>query len=109
MKIFHLALEDAWSEAQAAGTYTVSTLGLDLSEVGFIHCSQPPQVDAVHAKYYGAVTQPVIRLTIDTDLLTSPWQLDDVPGEALPFPHIYGPLNVDAVVSAEPFRGSASS
>jgi glutathione S-transferase len=55
------------------------------------------------------VTAPLRLLTIDTDLLTSPWRLDPVEGEALPFPHIYGPLNIDAVVSAEPFRASAGS
>lgn len=109
MKIFHLALESAWNAAQLSETYTVSTLGLDVSEVGFMHCSQAEQVDGVYAKYYTAVTEPIIKLTIDTDLLTSLWQLDDVPGAELPFPHIYGPLNIDAVVAAEPFRASASS
>lgn len=109
MKIFHLALENAWQEAQPTGIYTVSTLGLQLSDVGFIHCSQAAQVDTVHARFYGGVTEAVICLTIDTDRLTSPWQLDEVQGEQLPFPHIYGPLNLDAVVAAEPFRPSASS
>ena len=103
MQIFHLALQSAWTDAQAAGAYRVSTLGLDLDDVGFIHCSQAEQVDGVHDRYYGGVTEPVIRLTIDTDLLASPWQLDDVPGQPLPFPHVYGPVNVDAVVSAEPY------
>lgn len=109
MRIFHLATEDAWASAVAAGTYTVSTLGLDLSDVGFIHCSQAEQVTGVHERFYRDVTDPLRLLTIDTDLLTSPWQLDPVEGEALPFPHIYGPLNVDAVVSAEPFRASAAT
>lgn len=109
MKAFHLALERDWQQAQASGTYTVSTLGLDLSDVGFIHCSQAEQVAGVHARYYGAVVEPIVLLTIDTDLLTSPWQLDEVPGQTLPFPHIYGPLNTTAVVEAEPFRSSASS
>jgi uncharacterized protein (DUF952 family) len=26
-----------------------------------------------------------------------------VPGAELPFPHVYGPLNVDAVIEARPF------
>ena len=103
MRIFHLATVPAWDAAQASGSYTVSTIGLDLADVGFIHCSQAEQVDGVHDRYYGGVTEPVIRLTIDTDLLTSPWQLDDVPGQPLPFPHVYGPVNVDAVVAAEPY------
>lgn len=109
MIIHHLALESAWDAAQPAGAYAISTLGLALAEVGFIHCSQPEQVARVHERFYGAVTEPVLLLTIDTDLLTAPWQLDDVPGEPLPFPHVYGPLNLDAVVSVEPFTASASS
>ncbi len=109
MIVHHLALKSAWDAARSADVYTISTLGLELSDVGFIHCSQPEQVAGVHRRFYGAVTEPVLLLTIDTDLLTSPWQLDDVPGEALPFPHIYGPLDIDAVVAVEPFRASASS
>ncbi|MEJ7635816.1 DUF952 domain-containing protein [Aeromicrobium sp.] len=110
MKIFHLAIADTWHAAQQSGTYTVSTLGLDLTDVGFIHCSQAEQLDGVHERFYREVSDPVLLLlTIDTDLLTSPWQLDSVVGEPLPFPHIYGPLNVEAVVTAEPFRRSTSS
>ena len=109
MHIHHIALADSWTAAQDAGTYTVSTLGLDVADVGFIHCSRPEQLDDVYEHFYADVTEPLLLLTIDTDLLTSPWQFDDVPGEPLSFPHIYGPLNVDAVVSAEPFRSSASS
>lgn len=109
MKIFHLALQGAWTDALATGTYTVSTLGLDLTDVGFIHCSQAEQVAGVHERFYGAVTEPILLLTIDTDLLTSPWQLDEVPGEPLPFPHVYGPLDVGAVVSADPFRPTGTS
>jgi len=109
MKIFHLATDEAWTSALAAGTYTVSTLGLELAEVGFIHCSQAEQVAGVYEGFYRDVAAPLLLLSIDTDLLTSPWQLDAVEGQPLPFPHIYGPLNVDAVVSAEPFRSSAST
>jgi glutathione S-transferase len=109
VKIFHFATDEAWTSALAAGTYTVSTLGLELAEVGFIHCSQAEQVTGVYERFYRDVAAPLLLLSIDTDLLTSPWQLDAVEGQPLPFPHIYGPLNVDAVVSAEPFRSSAST
>lgn len=109
MRIHHIALASSWTAAQGAGAYTVSTLGLELADVGFIHCSRPEQVDDVFQHFYADVTESILLLTIETDLLTSPWQLDDVPGERLSFPHIYGPLNLDAVVSVEPFRSSASS
>ena len=105
--IYHLALANQWAEAVAAGTYTISTLGLDLSEVGFIHCSREEQVDGVYNGFYAGMTEPVLLLTIDTGLLTSPWQYDDVAGES--FPHIYGPLDLAAVVAVEPFRPSAST
>jgi uncharacterized protein (DUF952 family) len=103
VRIFHLATVPAWRAAEAAGTYSVSTIGLSLADVGYIHCSQAEQVDSVHQRFYTEVTEPLVLLTIDTDRLSAPWQLDDVPGQALPFPHVYGPLNVDAVVSAEPY------
>ncbi len=102
--IHHLALDSAWTEARRAGTYTVSTLGLDLSDVGFIHCSRPEQVEGVHERYYGDVSEKVLLLTIDTELLTSEWRYDAVAGQPLTFPHIYGPLNADAVVKVEDFR-----
>ena len=103
MRIFHLATVESWRDAQAAGTYRVSTIGRDLDEVGFIHCSQVEQLAGVHAKHYRDVTEPIVLLTIDTDLLTSAWRLDDVPGEPLPYPHVYGPINLDAVVETGPY------
>lgn len=109
MLIHHIALAESWVAASTAGTYKVSTLGLDLADVGFIHCSRPEQLDGVFHRFYAGVGEALLLLTIDTDRLTSPWQCDDVPGEPLSFPHIYGPLNVDAVISAEPLRRSASS
>jgi glutathione S-transferase len=104
VRIFHLATEEAWTSAVNTGSYTVSTLGLALAQVGFIHCSQAEQVAGVHERFYRDVDETLLLLTIDTDRLASPWQLDPVDGEPLPFPHVYGPLNLDAVVSAEPFR-----
>ncbi|MFI5428642.1 DUF952 domain-containing protein [Aeromicrobium sp. UC242_57] len=86
MKIFHLALAAAWEDAQAVGTYTVSTLGLDLAEVGFIHCSQAEQVDAVHAKFYGGVTGPVIPADDRHRSADVALGLDDVAEEPLPLP-----------------------
>lgn len=106
MRIHHLALAAAWAEAQESGTYSVSTLGLDLADVGFIHCSRPEQVQEVHERFYADVKDHVILLTIDTDLLTSPWQFDEVPGAAMTFPHIYGPLNTSAVLVAEPYESA---
>jgi uncharacterized protein (DUF952 family) len=41
-----------------------------------------------------------VLLTIDTERLTSPWQVDPVGDDT--FPHVYGPINASAVVHTEP-------
>jgi len=44
----------------------------------------------------------VIVLVIDPDLVHAEIRYDQVPGWNDPFPHIYGPLNTDAVVGTIP-------
>ncbi|MEY2886064.1 MAG: hypothetical protein RJB40_919, partial [Actinomycetota bacterium] len=71
---------------------------------GFAHCSTEHQMVDVANKYYRG-TRDMVLLNIDPDKLTSPLKfeppahLDGSP--ALPhepfFPHIYGPINLDAV------------
>ena len=100
MEIFHIALPIEWAEAQETGAYTISTRGLTLEQQGFIHCSKEDQVEPVRSAFYDDLPD-LLLLTIDTDLLDSPWQYDEVPGGE-EFPHIYGPLNVDAVVDVRP-------
>lgn len=100
MLIFHIATEADWAAAHMTGSYETSTFGVRIQEVGFMHASRASQTAGVLARYYAGVDEPLTLLTIDTDRLTAPWQLDDVPGSAASFPHVYGPLNVSAVVDA---------
>ena len=104
MRIFHIALESDWRTAQRTGEYTTSTLGRTLAEEGFIHASREDQVKGVHDAFYSEVRKPLVRLDIDTDRLRSEWREDPVGDDA--YPHIYGPLNVDAVVAANPWHRS---
>ena len=78
--IYHIARRADWERARADGQYTRSTVDKTLAEEGFIHASQAPQVAGTANRFYR-----------------------DVPGADLPFPHIYGPLDVEAVVEARPF------
>ena len=107
MQIFHIAEATVWAEASRSGHYSTSTRGATLEQVGFIHASQADQVAGVLDVVYADVDHDLLLLVIDTDRLTAPWQLDDVPGAAKPFPHVYGPLNADAVVGTAPIRRSA--
>lgn len=108
MLIFHIATEADWQAAEASGAYTTSTLGVTLEQEGYIHFSRDSQAGMVLDNYYADVTEPLTLLTVDTKFLTSSWQFDDVPGAELSFPHIYGPLNPDAVVEVTPLTKDAA-
>jgi uncharacterized protein (DUF952 family) len=100
--IYHIAAAGDWDQAQRDGQYTTSTRGVSLAEQGFIHASQPAQVALVANAYYQGVPD-LILLTIDTERVGSPVRYEPVPGQDRPYPHIYGPLNPDAVIEARPF------
>ncbi|MEV7967710.1 DUF952 domain-containing protein [Sphaerisporangium sp. NPDC088356] len=104
MTILHLALADDWAKAAQAGEYHVSTLGRTLAEEGFIHaCADLDQLRGVAERYYTGVSEPLVVLTVDPGVLTCPVLLEVAPGTEEAFPHIYGPLPVEAVVSVTPF------
>jgi uncharacterized protein (DUF952 family) len=94
--IYHLALVSDWEEAVVAGEYAISSLGVTLEQEGFIHASRADQWSAVKERFYGDVTEPMVLLVIDPARLTSPLVVEPVGNDE--FPHIYGPLNLDAVV-----------
>jgi uncharacterized protein (DUF952 family) len=89
--VFHFALDDNWRAA--AAVYTRSTIDSSLEEEGFIHCSFATQLDRTFQKFY-AGRDDVRLLTIDTTRVGSEIKVEGG------FPHIYGPLPLDAVISA---------
>lgn len=101
-RVFHIASETDWCAAQRTGRYTTSTRGRTLAEEGFIHASRAEQWRAVHDRFYGDVTEPLLLLEIDTDLLDVPLVEEGVPGTGETFPHLYGPLSTAAVLRAVP-------
>ena len=93
-RFFHLALVDEWRNAQRAGDYRRSTLETSLDEEGFIHCSFAAQVQATADRYYRGRAD-VVLLTIDPSRLQVEVRVENQ------FPHIYGPLPVDAVTRVD--------
>jgi uncharacterized protein (DUF952 family) len=92
--IYHLVLRQVWEE-NAEGPYLPDSL----AQEGFIHCSFAPQVAASANRFYGSATD-LFLLHIDPERLTSPLR-EEASGTGEIFPHIYGPLNRDAVVTVE--------
>lgn len=97
--ICHLTTKDAWVAAAWSGEYR----DLSLRTEGFIHASTPEQTVATANRYYARRTDLVL-LAIDTERLVSELRWEKSPSVGEEFPHIYGPLNVDAVTQALEFR-----
>ena len=58
-------------------------------------------------RYYAGASDLVL-LHIDEQLLTSPVVYEQLPGAPEPFPHVYGPINLAAVVTAEPLTSAGT-
>lgn len=72
----------------------------DFEAEGFIHCTDGDDVLAeVLTEHYRDNPYQWLVLHIDKDRVTSPVRYDDA---ARRFPHLYGPLNRDAIVAVEP-------
>ena len=98
--ILHITTASEWAAAQAAGEYRAPSLDSE----GFIHCSTPAQVTHVGDWFYRDVPDLVL-LCIEPSELTSDlmWEssADAFAGE---FPHVYGPITIEAVRAVVPWR-----
>jgi uncharacterized protein (DUF952 family) len=95
--ILHITPRLDWQQAQSLGYYEADSL---LSE-GFIHCSDPHQaVDSANRFFWGQAN--LVLLCINTAALQAELRYDPIQTGDL-FPHLYGPLNLDAVVQVLDF------
>jgi uncharacterized protein (DUF952 family) len=97
--IYHVTTVAEWNQAIGKGFYETPSLQTE----GFIHCSQEHQVIGVLERYF-AGRSDLVKLTIDTELLTSKYVFDWSPSSADTFPHIYGPINIEAVIATQPIH-----
>jgi uncharacterized protein (DUF952 family) len=90
-RIYHLVPRSVW-DAAPAGPYRAPSLESE----GFVHCSNREQVARSANKFYADESEMLI-LAIDPALLESELRDEEGrPGEL--FPHIYGPINREAIV-----------
>lgn len=101
--IYHIATASDWARAQRDGQYTTSTRDRTLAEEGFIHASAAEQVAPVANRYFRGLPDLLV-LVIDPGRVGPEIRYELVPGSDAPYPHIYGPLNADAVVSTRPLE-----
>jgi len=95
--IYHVTTAAEWQLAREKGVYTSPSLQAE----GFIHCSaDDAQVAGVLQRYFAGKTN-LVKLVIDTDKLASRFIYEWSPSTADTFPHVYGPINTDAVIGTE--------
>lgn len=100
MLIYHIVLPEVWA---AFDTDLYRPSGLETE--GFIHCSFADQLDGVLARYYSGAERVVI-LEIESDRLMSRMIKEPSTNSEI-YPHIYGPVNRDAIVSVKERRNPA--
>ena len=95
MVIYHVVLPAVWERFRERPSYRSESLETE----GFIHCSYAQQLDGVIDRYYSEA-EKLLVLAIDTGKLRAKLVEEPSTGGEI-FPHIYGPINTDAVVSVE--------
>lgn len=101
--LFHIARQRDWQHAQTIGSYQPESLACE----GFVHCSTPAQLVATANRFFRGQTDLVL-LAIARDRVTAEVRDDFVTAENQTFPHIWGPLNLDAVACVWPFAADAT-
>lgn len=104
-ELLHITERSLWDAAHKTGTYEMSTRGRTLQEEGFIHCSTRAQLPRIAAFLYGSYEGPddLVVLVIDPEQLGVPLKYEAPEPGGEEFPHIYGPIPADAVISVEPW------
>lgn len=88
----HLAPVESWERQRTGPTYVPEAFEQD----GFVHTTIGIEALLnVANMFYTADPRPYIALILDLDSITAETRHDDTSGL---YPHIYGPINVDAVL-----------
>jgi uncharacterized protein (DUF952 family) len=93
---FHLLPRAAWTEVRATGQRAPDSLRSE----GFIHCTDGWEALVVSAnRHFRDAAGPFLALAVDLGQTGSPWRYDD---PAQVYPHVYGPIALNAIVSVRP-------
>jgi uncharacterized protein (DUF952 family) len=90
--LLHIAEGQLWETAAQTGDYRPESL----TQEGFIHCSLPDQVVPVANDFYRG-RQDLLLLVINSSKVSAEIIFEDCYQSGQEFPHIYGPLPVEAV------------
>jgi uncharacterized protein (DUF952 family) len=95
-QIVHICSTEDWQSSQTAGEYWAESLQSE----GFIHFSRPDQAVDTANRYY-AGRRDLLLLWVDSQALVAELRWEISHGDR--YPHLYGPLNLEAVLQVSPF------
>lgn len=93
--IYHIAIQTAWAAAQGTGYYAPAAYARE----GFIHACKGPQIEGVLQRHFKNA-EGLIILHIEERNLIAPHSFVFVEAVNDEFPHIFGTINLEAVVEA---------
>jgi uncharacterized protein (DUF952 family) len=101
--ILHITTRAEWQAAQRKGVYEAPSLASE----GFIHCSTVGQVTET-ANIFFPGAKDLVLLVIEESAVTAPVKYEPPAGVGSPnreglFPHVYGPLDLQAVIRVVDF------
>lgn len=96
--IFKILSRAEWQAAEQSGVFAGSPV--DLTD-GFIHFSTAAQVEETAARHFAGQSD-LLLVAVDPGRLGDALRWEPSRGGDL-FPHLYGPLPLDAVLSVRPF------
>ena len=94
--IYHVTDKETWEKALNVGYYADPSL----EKEGFIHMSKENQVEGVLERYFKNRTN-LVKLHVDETILLSELRYDWSPSVQEEFPHVYGTINLNAVVKVD--------
>lgn len=96
--ILHACTKDEWRKAVTQGFFETPSL----KSQGFIHCSEIDTILRVANSNWNG-RKDLILLVIDTNKIAPLVKFEPDPESGTLYPHIYGPLNTDAVIEIKEF------
>lgn len=97
--IYHITTERRWYDTKRQSQYGAEFFQLE----GFIHCSDANQVVRVANRLFKNI-QGLILLHIEAELLDPRLVYENLEGGSELFPHVYGPINLNAIVCVSSFK-----
>jgi uncharacterized protein (DUF952 family) len=104
MLIYKICTQKLWEESVRNGLF--SGMPIDIRD-GYIHFSTAEQNEETARKYFSGQTGLVL-LAVDSDSLGDDLRWEPSSSGSRPglFPHLYAPLKIETILSAEPFAAN---